>query len=457
MADPIFDLAETVVNTNYEDIPQKTAEVAKRFVLDTLGVAIAGSTAPGCEDIIDQLAYWGGRPESTVLVYGYRLPSLMAAFANATMVHARDFDDTHDAAVLHSYAPIFPAALAVAEAQGNVPGKQLIAAVTLGVDMACRLSLASPIPASDTGWHLTATLGVFGATAAVGKILRLDLDQMVNALGIAYSQVAGNLQCIRDGALTKRMQPGFSAKAGVLSAYMAQRGIVGARNILEGFFGYFKVYQHGRYDLAVLRDGLGQRFELSNLSAKPYPCCRYNHAGIDVTLQAVAENGIEADEVEEVILNVPPITQRAVGQPFVIAGNPQVAAQFSLIYTAAAALLRKDVLISDFEEHAIRDPRVLDMTKKIRVISNGMSDSSGGFAPVAVTIKTRRGTFSKRMEAVKGDPNYPMTDAEFLKKFRSCIMYAAKPLDSAKVDRAIEAVLKLEQVDDVGEVVGLLA
>lgn len=194
-----------MVSTDYEDIPADVIKYDKGIILDTLGVLMAGSSAPACKEIVELVRDMGGKPESSILVYGGKVPSMMATLANATMAQARDFDDTHDEAILHSHSSVLTTALAAAEATG-ASGKRLLTGVILGAEVECRIGVAIRTPLAFTR---TGTLGYFGATAAAGKILGLSEEELLNAFGIMYSQVSTNLQPVVDGALVKRMHPGF--------------------------------------------------------------------------------------------------------------------------------------------------------------------------------------------------------------------------------------------------------
>src|SRR5437763_6852851 len=172
----------------------------------------------------------------------------------------------------------------------GISGRDVLLAVALCLDVSCRLALACTL---DRGWHRTAAIGVFGATAAAGKLIGLTPEEMLAAFGIAYSQAAGNRQCILDGALTKRMQAGQAASAGVFSAVLAQTGFTGARNIFDGRFGFFELYQPDGYDPSPLLLDLGTAYRGEALSYKPYPCGRPLHAAIDAALAARAQLEIE--------------------------------------------------------------------------------------------------------------------------------------------------------------------
>src|ERR1700739_4512824 len=231
----------------------------------------------------------------------------------------------------------------------GVSGRALLLAVALGLAISCRIALASTL---DRGWHRTAAIGVFGATAAAGKLIGLTPEQMLAAFGIAYSHAAGNRQCILDGALTKRMQAGQAASAGVFSAVLAQTGFTGARNIFNGRFGFFELYQPNGYDASVLLRDLGTAFRGEALSYKPYPCGRPLHAAIDAALAARAALGITgADDIESV-----KIEADAAGHADQFSEAPAkrrptqvVEAQFAQPFLVATALVHGKVGIAEVD------------------------------------------------------------------------------------------------------------
>ena len=217
--------------TTIDSLPAAAIAAVKTNLFDTLSCAVAGSSAAAVAEVRDLVTSWGGTPQATVLVFGDKLPAHHVAWINGTMAHARDYDDTHDAAVLHAGVSVVPAALAAAELVGGVSGGDLIAAIAVGLETISRLGIATKISIVESGYMYTSLFGHFAATLTAARVLGLDQAQTVNALGIAYSQVAGNHQVTRDAALTKRMQPGFAAMAALVSVQLAQRGIRGASHL----------------------------------------------------------------------------------------------------------------------------------------------------------------------------------------------------------------------------------
>jgi 2-methylcitrate dehydratase PrpD len=336
---------------------------------------------------------------------------------------------------------------------GGVSGKDLINAVTLGVDLVCRLGLATQSPLS---WVRTATCGSFGATAASGKILRLNKEEMWNALGIVYSQTSGNAQCLVDGGLVKRMQPGFSAKAGVLSAFLSKRGITGAKDIFEGPYGFFNLYERGDYDQGKLCDELGKRFDGMKLSIKPYPSCRMTHASIDAAL-AVRENyKINPSEIEDAVVRVSKMVFNMVGSPFIIRENPQVDAQFSIPYNVAVGIIKGEVFLRDFNDRYIRDPQVLELSKKIKVeVDPSLPERD--MMTADLQVKTRDNIFCKKVDKVKGNPLNPMDMNDCIKKFMKCIEYCENPAMEKRAQEILDGLIDLDKLKDISTLMRLLA
>ena len=456
--DVIYTLAGNIIDTNYENLPSEVVKATKRLFMDGLGVGLAGSAEAGVSELIDIVRDWDGRRESTVWVYGDRLPCVSAAQANATMIHALDYDDTHDVAILHASSVAVPTALAIAEKLGGVDGKRLITAVALAVDLAARLCLANKVSVFDRGWQYTAIHGNFSAAAITGKLLGLDEETLVSAFGLAYHQAGGNLQCIHDGTLAKRAGPGFAARDGIMAVLMAQKGITGARNVLQGRDGLFNVYHRGDYNPEVLTANLGEKFEVVNLSFKPYPCCRNTNPPIDATLAMVGEYNIKAEDVDSVTIYVSKGAMKLLGEPLNTKQNPSttVDAQFSIPWTVASAIVKGKVGIAEFTPQAIKDKTVLALSNKV---TPKLDESLNrmGVSPAIVEIKTKDGkVYSKRVDTPYGSPENPMSMDAMAAKLWDCASYAAKPLSQKNVEKLIQLVSRLEAVSDVEEVVRLL-
>ncbi|MDD3992284.1 MAG: MmgE/PrpD family protein [Desulfobacteraceae bacterium] len=432
--------------TTYADLDPAAVECCKRLIMDTIGVAFPGRSAPGVPEMVSLMASWGGDRGASVLFEPFKIAPPMAAMVNSTMMHALDFDDTLDASALHTFVTVLPAALAASEAaEKPVDGKRFMAALVLGVDLICRLSLGIHRPLS---WIRTATCGSFGAAAAAAKILGLDREQISNALGIVYAQTAGNAQGLLEGRLVKRMQPAFAASAGVTAAFLAAKGVTGSRAFLTGDYGYYSLYEQGDLDEALVLDGLGEHFTIGDLSIKPYPCCRMTHAAIDAAL-AARERINAIDHLERVEVKVSSMVVEMVGKPFCIGHNPQVDAQFSIPYTVATALLYGDVFLGDFEPEAVRREAVNALAARVHVSENP------NLAPKDILPATLRAvggngeSFEVRINAPLGNPLHPVDDARCRQKFSKCIQYSGIAFEETKREDWLAQIENLENLADV--------
>jgi 2-methylcitrate dehydratase PrpD len=454
--DAAYLFARNFVDTKYENLPPEVVEATKKEILDLLGVALGGASQPGATHVCELVKEWGGKEESSIIGSKQKVPAPNAAQANATMAHTLDFDDVHEAAVMHPGIASIPVVMAVGEAQGNLSGKEFIVCTALGVDMMCRLALAttpgkSPI---ELGWHLTTLFGFMGAAATAARVMRLNEDEMVDAIGIGYHQSGGNGQCVKDGALTKRLGPGFAVKGGITAALMAKMGVTGAKNSLEGEWGLYMQYMDGDYSSEILTANLGKRFEGVNVAIKPYPCCRGIHPAIDAALALAIGENVRPQDIQEIVLSVTDAHLSLLCQPLEAKRSPRspVDAQFSIPWGVASAMVGRRVGLDDFTERAIKNRDVLEVTQKMRVEVDNTLHKPGP-EPTRVKVMTKDGkTFSKVVENPLGSLERPMSFEDCARKFSDC----ARNLGAERIDKIINRVGRLEQLEDIREIIRLL-
>ncbi len=449
-------LVSNILKTGYEDIPHNIVQITKRQILDGLGVILAGTTADGIKELVELMQEWGGAEQATIIGHGIKVPAPNAAQVNAAMMHALDFDDSSDVAAMHPGVPILSTCLALAEYLGKLSGRDFITCMALGTNFVHRMGRATRPKGAlvNIGWHTTSMYGYLGSAAISSKILNLNPTQTLNAFGIAFHQSAGTLQCVFDGAQTKRMGAGFAARGGMVAALMARKGITGASHWLTGLAGMINVYHNGDFDTNILLKDFTTRFDALDLTFKPYPCCRITHCFIDAALKLINENGITKDMVKEITVfggegayNLcVPLEDRC-------SPKNTVASQFSVPWAVATAIVKRKATISDFGERAIKDPATLDITHKITPILDG-SLVGHGIQPGKITIKTLDGKeFTAQEDCPLGNPEKPMSQAQFEAKFRDCASHAIKPLSEKKIARLTGLVNNLEQLDDVTEII----
>ena len=442
---PASELIDFITETNFESLPQASVEATKKLLIDTMGVAIAGSSSAGIEPVVTQSQEWGGNPESTIWVYGIKLPTYQSAFVNSMMAHALDFDDIHGKVAIHAGSSVIPTAVAICESMKALSGKDLVTAIVVGVEVASRLGLSILEP--EKGWHLSAVCGTFAAAAVAGKLLGLDSRKMRHALGMAYSQTAGTLQSLIDGTLTKRMQPGFAARSGILSAYFAKKGLTGPSNFLEGPYGFIKLYFNDKWDPNAIRKDLGIKFEITNIASKPYPCCRLSHTAIDAILSLLKESPFTLNEVQTINVYGSDAMVKLCGKPYTISDNSEIDAQFSLQYHVILALQHRHIRIKDFSKEAVRDRHIVNQTRKVNIHVSPDIDNRWG---TIVEVKKKNGDIlSKRVDVPKGQPENPMEWQEYVEKFRDCSRYAVSPLNADHLTRFIKTVEFLENIENI--------
>lgn len=464
-ADAVFAIAKNVAMVKYDDLPVDVVHITKKEILDIIGISLASSKAPEIKKLVELSKEMGGKGESTILVYGDRVLSFMAAFVNGVLSHGTNFGDTYELGISHPGSSVIPAALATAERVGKVSGRDFITAVALGADIVSRLTCAAamgpmgllPQPGKLGRVSSAIIWGYHGAAAAAGKLLGLNQDKLVDAFGVAYCQGNTCEEIFAPGAQTA-LYAGFINKTGVLSALMAQKGIPGAKNSIEGPRGLYNMFFNGEYDRTQLFSELGERFEGVNVSFKPWPSARCTHPYIEAALQIVHEHDIHPEEVEAVTLVVAE-KNRNLWEPLEIRRAPRTAseAQLSIPFTVATAIAKRNVTLEDMmSEEGLKDPVVLQLAQKISTyLDTELRDR--GIISGEVKIGAKKRVYSKSVAHAYGHPKRPMTDEDFTQKFRDCASYSIKPLAPDVIESVIEMVGHLEELDNISRIVDLVA
>ncbi len=430
------------------EVPKSVIDATRINIYDTLACSIAGFQAPGVQEVLDIVREWGGKAEAEVLWSGLSVPAPNAAWINGIMAHACDYDDTHDKAILHAGISVLPAAIAAAGIAGRpVSGKEFYVAVVSGLELICRIGMATKIGLIQAGFIYSALFSYFGATAAAARILRLSREDTINALGIAYTQASGTHQVTRDGAITKRMQPGFGARAALTAVAMARKGIRGAQNVFEGIDGLGRTYLQSQLDSAVLREGLGERWHLVDLAYKPYPCCRMNHCPIDAALLVREQPGFDWTRVGEIRAYLNSQGNQAVGQH--LAAKTVVQAQFSVRYNVACALINGKVGLADFTAEALTRPDVVRLAERVTPIVDEEFERKFGrnVTPGRVEAMVGDKVYSAQVLEALGGVDNPMSPEVMRRKLEDCLTFGG--FDASRADFFEQGIARLEQSTDV--------
>lgn len=451
------ELAQFVSDTEFEDLPREAINAIKNVVLTILGTTMAGATAEGCEAVVNQVKEWGGKREATILIHGGEVPAYNAVFANSFMARALDVDDAMFPGI-HVGASSVPTALATVELVGGCSGKEFLTALVLGHEVTSRMNSISDYD----GFDPTGVCTIFASTVAAGKILRLNSAQMLGALALAFNRSGGSFQSNVDGSLAIRAIQGFASQGGIISVQLAQKGITGPRNFIEGVHGYFHLFAKDKRNSSALTKGMGQKFGFSDkILFKKYPSCAATAGSTAAILELVREKNLTPEDITRIDIKVTPFpgVYQLVGHQFKIGKNPRVNAQFSIQYCVANALLRRSSKLQHFEESQVREPRIMELVKKVHVAPDPELDQGRPEFHLRTELKvtTEVGeVYHKVVDIPRGAPGNPLTDEEHQERFRDYVSYAGRPLPSENIDKIASMVGQLEEVEDVRSLIPLL-
>jgi 2-methylcitrate dehydratase PrpD len=464
-------LARHVATLSYGALPPALVELTKQCVLDTLGVSIAASTlAPEAKLVHRYVSRQGGNPESTILGFGGKAPAPWAVFVNGSLGHMVDYDDL---GASHVSIATIPVAFAMAEKEGGTDGQALITAIAAGTDLQTRLYHAIRIPSwtVSEGWFATQLFGYMAGAATAGRLLGLDIDAMENALGIGFNQTCGSRQMAVGTATHMRsMQAGFSGQGAVTAAALAQLGISGPKEIIEGRYGLFKNYvRTDDPDWDAVTGDLGVRFPLVHTHGfKVWPACSYTRPTNAATLRLRQQHKLEPDVVDSITIVGGSDGHRLLSEPIDLKRRPQTSidGKYSVPFTTAVMMVNGNVTLRDYTHDGLRNPAVLAMADRVsyRSLPPGnkpeirRAGEDSALSRPTVEIRTKDGRLlSCQPESVPGDANNPV-DWELLEtKFRDCVSFSATPIPEANVTQAIGMIRDLEHVSDVTQIVRLLA
>lgn len=451
MTDLSRTLAAHAVRTRFEDLPSGAVQAVKRCVLDALGVALAGGALGQAAPAFLELARVSGGGPCRIIGFDLTAAPAVAALVNGAMSHALDFEDTHDAGLVHPNGTALPAALAIAQLRGDVTGREFIAALALGADITCRLGMSMGNVDTPRGWSIRPLLGTYGATAAAGRLLGLDEEQMVDAFALAFSQATCSAGFFAyPPSHMREVRDGFGAQAAVTAALLASRGVRCYDQPIEGAHGLFALYAGGQYDAERLLAGLGRVFEGEHLSFKPWPSCRGTHAFVEAALQLRAQHGIRPEQVEAIEADVSDMF-RVLCEPAAQKCAPRTAndAKFSVPFTIATALVHGRLGLGEFLPCALEDAQVRALALRVRCEVRPpapLADALRG----ALTIRLRDGrVFGARVEQPLGDPQRPLDDAALVEKFVDCARHATRPLAEEAARAVAAAIARLDEAADL--------
>lgn len=402
-------LAKFLVSHKAADVPQAVRHEGARSLLNWVACAIGASKHETVKRGLATLYDLSGPRDATILGRHERVDIFQAALFNGATSHTFDFDDTHLKTVIHPSGPVASALLALGERHA-VNGRDFLHAFILGVEAECRIGKSVYPQHYDAGWHITATAGVFGAAAAAGRLLKLNEQQMVWALGTAATQACGIRETF--GTMVKPLHPGIAARNGLLAALLAKKNVIGPEQGIEGRRGFAAVLS-SKFDPLQITEGLGKTWEISSNSYKPYACGVVIHPAIDGCIQLRNEFNLKIEDIARIDLKVHPLVLELTGRRAPQAG---LEGKFSIYHSCAAAILLGEGGEAAFGDAVVRNPRVIALRDQVHaVVQSGVAEDQ-----MRITIKLKDGrTLDKYIEHAVGSLECPMSDADLEAKFHN--------------------------------------
>lgn len=457
-------LGEFAAAATYARLPAEVAGSVRQRILDVLGICVAATPLDTSAAARGWVTEQGGRPQAQAIGLPGKVPAPLAAFVNGVLAHSLDYDDTHLPSVLHPSASVVPAALAAGQAAG-AGGRAVIAAAAAGLEVCVRTGMAGYDPQArnstffDHGQHATSICGTLGGAVAAGLLLGLDAAGVTHALGIAASMASGIIEANRTGGTVKRMHCGWAAHAAVSAAQLAAHGFTGPPTVLEGRFGFYRAWLHGKFDPAAITGGLGETWLVPGIFFKPYPANHFTHAAIDAAIE-LREAGLRPGDVESAALGVPAPVVHTIGEPIEVKRAPPTGymAQFSGPYAVAAGLWGGSGLgvgLADFTDELARDPARRALMARVSVVADERCDEIFPCQfPAVLRVRTRDGRdLVAEVLANRGGPGRPLSYAELAAKFRD---NAGGLLGAAAAAATQRAVAELDQADSLDSLLGPL-
>ncbi|MEM9740729.1 MAG: MmgE/PrpD family protein [Pseudomonadota bacterium] len=449
-------IVEHIAGARLEDLGSTDVAKAKIFLLDTLGVGIAGSSGASVSALLTTVQAWGKGDEATIWVTGQRVSAQAAAIVNAYQIHCLEYDCVHEGAVVHPMATVLSTMLAYAERRSvagrPVNGADFLMAMVLGVDVAAYVGMAATGPVR---FFRPATAGGLGATAAIARLEGLKDAGIKDALGNMYGQTCGTLQPHAEGSPLLGLQIGFNARGALAALDLATAGFRGPHDIFDGQYGYLPMFEAGDFDLEIIWRDLGRKWQMSELSHKPFPSGRLTHGVVDALNRITRDLNITADNIVGITGRVPPLVYRLVGRPDVPDPEPNYA-KLCLRYVAGAWMARGKVDVPEFRgREVLADPEIHRHAAKVDLVLDDNPDENA-LDPQTFEFKLKDGRVETiELTNVFGHPKAALTPEQNREKFDRCVTYGARPMPPGQSHRLAEAVEKLEHLKDVAELARL--
>jgi 2-methylcitrate dehydratase PrpD len=433
-------LASYIVSSRIDGIPADIIHEAKRALLNFAGCAVGGSGEPAVETAIRALLPFSGQPAAGLLARPERFDPLYASVINGISGHVYEYDDTTPMNYIHPTPPVASALFAFASAN-TTSGRDFLHAFIMGFEAESRIGNAVYPAHYNAGWHITATAGVFGAAAAIGKLLNLSIQEMIWAMGLAATQASGLREMF--GSMAKSFHAGHAARNGYLSAVLAKAGFTAGEHAIEGPRAFAAVLAT-HYDLSKITAGLGEDFQLRYNTYKPYPCGIVVQPTIDGCIEIHRSHQLAPESIKSVSVRVAPLVLDLCNKRDITQG---LDSKYSIYHSAAVGLVRGKAGLQEYTDAAANDPMIKRVRERVTAIPDAGITEDQSHIDVELTNGQ---TISHFVEQSLGNLRRPLTDRQLEDKFRD---QAVPSLGEARVNKLIELCWRLDQLQDVNELI----
>lgn len=447
-------ISKWALDLKFEDIPEESIWEAKRFLLDSMGCALAAVKNEDMEAMYRFTEKLGGTPEATVIGRDYKTNASNAALMNCLLTRAMDYNDIYWEEDPSHPSDLIGTALASGEVNGK-NGKEVLEAIIINYELLLRWCHAAHPGVREIGWH-HASLVQFVSPVVAGKLFDLDLEQMVAAVGISASShftlggvVAGHLTNMKNTAAP------LASQAGVIAVMIAKEGYSGPVEVFEGKEGVFEVINSVEWRPDWVLKDLGKDFMITKCAYKAFPTEALTHQPISAAMQVCQEHNLTAEDISEILVETTVRGADILSDPSKFKPKTKETADHSLPYVVAAAVADGNVLPSSFSDEKLKDPRIWDLLGKIKVVADPEIDAMfPGVKRARVTITTNQGeAFTAQVDNAKGSPLNPMSDEEIISKFRA---NAGTVLSVEQQDKVIDLTWRFDELDEISEYMELL-
>ena len=443
-------LAGFALDTRFDELPRDVIEKTKLLVLDGVGLMLAAADEEFAKGVVRAISPFDAGGRCTVVGSPTLFSPIHAPLVNGMLIHAYDFDDTHHPLVIHNESVVLPVALAIGEHLRS-SGAEFVAACAIGFETSLRVARGTEVNSIHRrGFHPTAVCGVFGGAAAAGRLLGLDSEHLVAAIGLAGAQGSGNMEWQSDGSWSKRFQPGWSAHASVMATLIAREGFTSPRTAIEGPRGFWATHVgEENFEAERALDGIGSDWELNRTEFKPYPCGGVLQAMVRACVEIHRTSGFDPEQIEDVECRVR-WNQHGVERVNSSTPSGDYGAHFSVPFIAGNALVRGRLALVDFEGANLRDPAVAAVSERVRLVDDPLSGRPK-YASGEVEVRMRDGRiFNNRQHIHPGHVDNPVTSEEVVEKY---MLNAERSVSNERGGALAERILKLENEPNLDSIV----